>query len=337
MAQAVSNISTGETLLPLYGYCQDDGSFQMSVMPQERLEEGVAEGRKLLDVNPHNTLFAAFVFDGIVTIGENSEERLDALIMEYRIYGDQPQTWSFTLPYLPATPDRPLGIFQLHLTGMPESASDEDIDNNYNAFCEGVGHHEEGSQIWYSSKIVTPANEDSGIYQNAVTNETYQSWQQSNADVDMPIIAEKYDDAAWHVAGEYPQDLPDSAAATHVGMYFAWCYFNNLVNESGSLELHLKKLKSRAMTPGQWVIQYIGGSLTKDLINDKGRAFSDMYYEPKWDYNYYEDLSLYIDTVLSQVESIYHLPDTWENFDALSETIDKRFKEYKETVSKESA
>ena len=33
----------------------------------------------------------------------------------------------------------------------------------------------------------------------------------------------KYDDAGWHVGGDFPDDLPPEAGATHIGMFAAWC------------------------------------------------------------------------------------------------------------------
>ncbi|RML48695.1 DUF7832 domain-containing protein [Pseudomonas avellanae] len=31
----------------------------------------------------------------------------------------------------------------------------------------------------------------------------------------------KYDDASWHYNGNFPSDLPDTAGATHIGMFLA--------------------------------------------------------------------------------------------------------------------
>src|SRR6266404_3538306 len=32
----------------------------------------------------------------------------------------------------------------------------------------------------------------------------------------------KYDDASWHYGGDFPEDLPREAGATHTGMFVAW-------------------------------------------------------------------------------------------------------------------
>lgn len=38
----------------------------------------------------------------------------------------------------------------------------------------------------------------------------------------------KYDDASWHVGGDFPKELPPEAGATHIGMFAAWCMLNGL-------------------------------------------------------------------------------------------------------------
>lgn len=41
----------------------------------------------------------------------------------------------------------------------------------------------------------------------------------------------KYDDASWHVGGEFPKELPPQAGATHIGMFAAWCMLAGLAGE----------------------------------------------------------------------------------------------------------
>jgi len=38
----------------------------------------------------------------------------------------------------------------------------------------------------------------------------------------------KYDDASWHYGGDFPDDLPDEAGATHTGMFLAWALLSGL-------------------------------------------------------------------------------------------------------------
>ncbi|WZB61364.1 hypothetical protein WJ970_29215 [Achromobacter xylosoxidans] len=41
----------------------------------------------------------------------------------------------------------------------------------------------------------------------------------------------KFDDASWHYEGDYPADLPESAAATHIGMFLAWALLHGMAGE----------------------------------------------------------------------------------------------------------
>jgi len=76
----------------------------------------------------------------------------------------------------------------------------------------------------------------------------------------------KYDDASWHYDGDFPDDLPEEAGATHVGMFLAWAITDDLAGE-----LHLddsqesiQKVKdsvSRAKAHGSYVLTLIKGAL----------------------------------------------------------------------------
>ena len=38
----------------------------------------------------------------------------------------------------------------------------------------------------------------------------------------------KYDDASWHSEGDFPDDLPEEAGGTHIGMFFAWALLSGM-------------------------------------------------------------------------------------------------------------
>src|SRR5688572_23363485 len=42
---------------------------------------------------------------------------------------------------------------------------------------------------------------------------------------------EKYDDADWHYGGDFPEDVPEQAGATHMGMFVAWAWSAGLAGE----------------------------------------------------------------------------------------------------------
>ena len=69
-------------------------------------------------------------------------------------------------------------------------------------------------------------------------------------------ILMKFDDASWHYEGDYPADLPESAAATHIGMFLAWALLHGMAGEElidDSAEA-LAALQRRELTGAQFLI-----------------------------------------------------------------------------------
>jgi hypothetical protein len=82
----------------------------------------------------------------------------------------------------------------------------------------------------------------------------------------------KYDDASWHVGGEFPKELPPEAGATHIGMFAAWCMLTGLAGELHEVELddELQRLRQRKVTPGAWFIAACDGKLVDEDLSDEG-------------------------------------------------------------------
>jgi hypothetical protein len=130
----------------------------------------------------------------------------------------------------------------------------------------------------------------------------------------------KYDDASWHYGGSYPGNLSAQNAFTHIGMFLAWALLNDLGGEIHFDELkdELELLQARRITPGRYFRQNCDGKLTDEDLNDRGNRFAEMYYEK----SYLQD---YVSTLASELESPYHVDDTWENFEEISQVISRRF------------
>jgi hypothetical protein len=143
-----------------------------------------------------------------------------------------------------------------------------------------------------------------------------------------PIL--KFDDASWHYGGDFPDELPQEAGATHIGMFVAWCLLNGLAGEVYTTELAsaFEKLRSRASTPGAWFLHVCDGKFTDEDLNDDGAAFAESYYDGDTP-QYLED---YDNTLGSELESLYHVPDTWASYDALAPILAPRFKEWKKAA-----
>jgi hypothetical protein len=67
----------------------------------------------------------------------------------------------------------------------------------------------------------------------------------------------KYDDASWHYGGDYPNDLPSEAAATHIGMFLAWAILRDLVGDLHIEESResLERVRARQMTGREFLLK----------------------------------------------------------------------------------
>lgn len=139
----------------------------------------------------------------------------------------------------------------------------------------------------------------------------------------------KYDDASWHSGGDFPADLPAEAGATHIGMYLAWLLLQGMENEelAEDSEEDLQALRERRTSPGRFLLEYSDGKFVDDLISDEAKMFTAAYYDLE-DGQYLED---YEEQLGADVPDLYHVADTWENFDRLAPVIARRFAAWQAT------
>ncbi len=140
-------------------------------------------------------------------------------------------------------------------------------------------------------------------------------------------VGMKYDDTSWHYGGDFPENLPDTAGATHIGMFVAWCLLNGL---AGAIHLddfpeELENLKERKLTPGAWFIQAVDEKFTDEDLSEEGNKFTEFYY----DFDNGNYLGDYESSVGQGLESTYEVPNTWDAYDQLSPVIQKRFDAWK--------
>jgi len=135
----------------------------------------------------------------------------------------------------------------------------------------------------------------------------------------------KYDDASWHYGGDFPSDLPVEAGATHIGMFVAWGLLNGL---AGSIHIDefpddLESLRSRRITPGQFVIEACDEKFIDEDLTDEGNSFALAYFDGQY-------LTDYEETLGRGVPTTYHIEDSWKNYDELAPVITRRFEDWKD-------
>ncbi len=141
----------------------------------------------------------------------------------------------------------------------------------------------------------------------------------------------KFDDASWHYGGDFPKDLPDEAGATHAGMFLVWALFAGLGGEIHIDEAsdEIARLQSRETTPGQFFLRQCDGKLTDEDLNDEGNRFVAAYF----DFTNGRYLADYETTLGSQLPSLYHVPDSWESFEAIAPVLDRRLLQWRSAGS----
>jgi hypothetical protein len=142
----------------------------------------------------------------------------------------------------------------------------------------------------------------------------------------------KYDDASWHYGGNFAEDLPPEAGATHIAMFLAWAAGSNLLGDLHTDEDPelLVGLLARSMTPGCWFITACDEKFTEEDLNAEGNAFAAAYYveaeapgalEPKYLADYCN--------AFPEFGDVYRVPDSWESFERLKPLLDKRYADWK--------
>lgn len=134
----------------------------------------------------------------------------------------------------------------------------------------------------------------------------------------------KYDDVSWHYDGDFPQDLAEKNASTHIGMFLGWVIKRGLEGEflKEIASEGLIKLKTGKITGAEFVCSYCDGKLTEEDLNEKANEFAKEYYEN----DVY--LSDYAETLGENVPTLYHVEDNLKNALLIENILDDRFKAF---------
>lgn len=136
----------------------------------------------------------------------------------------------------------------------------------------------------------------------------------------------KYDDASWHFGGNYPEELADINAYTHIGMFLAWALLNGLAGElhleEGSEDL--EALKRKAITGVDFLQKNCDGKLTDEDLNALGNSFAKRFYDNEY-YGHYVEVA----DPLDEYETVYHIPNSWEVYDKVATMLTEQFEQWK--------
>ena len=132
-----------------------------------------------------------------------------------------------------------------------------------------------------------------------------------------------YDKAKYHFEGNFPEDLDDFQGFVHTGMYVGWLIDNNLLDEEFlfASQPAMQKFKRRELTGSQFYQRELDGVLLIDELSEIGNKFSFEYF----DFDTGQYLNDFETTLRNELPTLYHVEDTWENYEKIKKVIDKRF------------
>ncbi len=135
-----------------------------------------------------------------------------------------------------------------------------------------------------------------------------------------------FDKAKWHYEGDFPEDLGEEQGFVHTGMFVGWIIDAGLYSEdfADDFKSEIRKFKARKLT-GSGVYAAADGVFDEEMLNPEGLAFATEYF----DFDKGQYLKDYDKLLSGKLPSMYHVQDTWENYDRLREQIDKRFAAWK--------
>lgn len=138
-----------------------------------------------------------------------------------------------------------------------------------------------------------------------------------------------YDNAKSHFLGNFPDSLPIEQAYVHIGMYLGWVIDNDLYSEYFEEEADMQIFRFKRREISCTILSEIwDGYLGFELFNKEGNMFTYYYYGGglyKGDYD---------EALVKKLPSIYHVKDSWDNYNEIRARIDVRFNDWKKLVSR---
>lgn len=141
----------------------------------------------------------------------------------------------------------------------------------------------------------------------------------------------KYDDASWHIEGE--DEGLEGSCRTHIGVYLAWAIERDLVSayhKSAHADA-IAQVKAKQLKGSEFLYQYCADKLLSDDFNEAGKAFTDRYYTDGYIGMDYFDSA---DAIMDDLRNIYDVPDTWDLYAVVAESLDHEYAKYQEDIEK---
>ena len=109
-------------------------------------------------------------------------------------------------------------------------------------------------------------------------------------------------------------------------MFICWLIDNDLLDDeffTDSLE-DIKKVKNRVLTGAQFYEIWMDGVFAIEEVSVIGNRFALNYF----DFDTGKYVSDYENTLAKQLPTLFHVQDSWENYEKIKKVIDIRFTEW---------
>ncbi len=138
-----------------------------------------------------------------------------------------------------------------------------------------------------------------------------------------------YDNAKNHFLGNFPDSLPIEQAYVHIGIFLGWIIDNELYSEYFEEEAFTEIYRFRRREISCTILSEIwDGYLGYELFSHNGNLFTYYYYGSGI---YNKD---YLSALANDLPSIYHVQDTWDNYEKVCLKISERHEEWKKLIGK---
>lgn len=144
-ADAVSSVSTGQLLTPIYGYLTDEGQTRMVFVEADNAQQAMEEGMKMYEGNRWDATGGTWAVDGFVTLPDVG--KIDAVLLNICTYSEPKRELRIAIPYRHAQSSEGFAVFKPKLLGLDNLESSE-LQPLMDAFFEGRDEHTTGAAIW---------------------------------------------------------------------------------------------------------------------------------------------------------------------------------------------
>jgi hypothetical protein len=142
-----------------------------------------------------------------------------------------------------------------------------------------------------------------------------------------PVV---YDKAKYHYDGDYRKGLARKQAFVHTGMFVGWLVEHDMIAKDFLAET--EGFKERRIT-GPEIYEAWDGCLITDILTDEGNRFAADYF----DFQHGEFLNDYQEVLAKGLPSLYHVKNTWQNYEAIRQKINLRYENWKKEQKRKMA